>query len=689
MQTNNYTFFTDNANIQNIGGGTITQANLCVTGDTKILTKAYGYVPIKDVAGQMLDCWNGEEWSKTPLFKTSDSEPVLTVQLKDGTVIKATPYHKWYVNNTYSKTPQMKRTHELLPGDKLTKFDLSPVDHGTNVLEYAYESGFITGDGAVLERGAAKIVFYSDQKKGLIPNFNGYASITETKSSNTGSDTRLNMTYDSDTYSTMYPKCLVPDSSYCVSSRLDWLAGLFDSDGCLLTAPTGAKSVQLSSTNLEMLHNIKLMLQELGVQSNVSSRQPAGYSLLPDGKGGSKEYWCNATYLISISHGGLAQLTDLGYVGHRIQLPSTEQQRNAVRYQQIESVTDHGEAAAVYCGREFKRNKLMFNGVLTGNCMEYLPNFDAISHISDDLVTSQNVGTYMERRYTGDVALCNLASVNLAHWVTKSPLEKRAFMLLLVTSMDNAIDNSFYSNELGRVHSFAHRNLGIGVSNYALILASHGLRWDDAEAQKLTHRIFEELSFYAISASIDLAKQRGRYPLFDKSKWAQGIFPHELSILHNSKSELNTPLLMDWGSLRSDLLKYGIRNEYLLAIAPTATSGLCINATPGVDVPRKLKTIQEGTYSLPFVAPQLQKCREFYQTTFEVSNKDTIRLAAIRQKFVCMSQSVSLAYATPNSAHDVIDDIMYAEELGLKSLYYTFTPTADDLSDDGCDSCGS
>jgi len=319
-----------------------------------------------------------------------------------------------------------------------------------------------------------------------------------------------------------------------------------------------------------------------------------------------------------------------------------------------------------------------------------MPNFKPITHIEDDLITSLNNGVYLDRRYSGDVALCNLSSVNLIKWVSMSPSEKSSFMFLLVRSMDNAIDNSFYSNALGRHHSMTHRNLGIGVSNYANMLASARLLWNSEGARKLTHEVFEEISYYAIAASVKLAKQRGRCPVFKDTKWADGVFPHEISILGGLDSDLNYEYLMDWDSLRDDLLQYGIRNEYLLAVAPTATSGQCINATPGVDVPRKLKTITEGTYSLPFVAPNLRENREFYQTTFRTANSDTIELAAIRQKFICMGQSVSLAYPNPNSAHDVIQDIMYAEHLGMKSIYYTYSPTEEgELEEEGCDSCGS
>ena len=317
-------------------------------------------------------------------------------------------------------------------------------------------------------------------------------------------------------------------------------------------------------------------------------------------------------------------------------------------------------------------------------CQEMMMSYEPIT-----LVKSSLDGDTASFSFEGDIALCNLASINLYEFVKLTPKQKETFMLLLVRSADNAIDNSFYVNPLGKKHSFNHRNLGIGTSNYANVLASNQLLWSSEGARKLTHELYEEISFYAIKASIQLAKEKARCPVFSETKWSKGLFPHELSKLGKSDSTLNYKLLMDWESLRPDLLKYGIRNSRILAIAPTATSGKCINATEGVDAPMKLKTIQEGTYSLPFVVPNLRENREYYQTRYQVDNKDTIELAAIRQKFLCMSQSVSLAYNSTKSAYEAINNIIYAEKLGLKTIYYTYSQKAEEAEDEVCESCGS
>lgn len=317
-------------------------------------------------------------------------------------------------------------------------------------------------------------------------------------------------------------------------------------------------------------------------------------------------------------------------------------------------------------------------------CQEMMMSYDPIELVSSELVAGKAVHTYK-----GDIALCNLASVNLIKWFVLSDIEKERLMYILVKSADNAIENSYYVNPLGERHSKAHRNLGIGTSNYANLLASQKLLWNSEGARKLTHELYEELSYYAIKASIQIAKETSRCEVWKDTKWAKGYFPHELSILGKSDSSLNYPLKQNWEYLRQQMAKYGIRNSRIMAIAPTATSGKAINATEGVDAPRKLKTIQEGTYSLPFVVPNLRENREYYQTTFEIDNKDTIELAAIRQKFLCMSQSVSLGFNSSKSAYDLVSALIYAEELGLKTIYYTHTRKAEDVDVEVCESCGS
>lgn len=407
-----YMLFLDkvNANVPKMyrdRGFKVRHSNLCVSGDTKILTKD-GYKEIKSLEGTIQECWNGEQWSKTPIFKTGESVKLLTVVLSNGAVIKATPEHKWYVKNNYNSKSVKTDTSDLQIGDKLEKFELAPVTHGTKYLHLAYESGFKTGDGTELPNGGAQLLLYSDDKKAILPYLSDYRSAHTQKCTNTAGGTRICVTWDGATNSLMLPKFTIPSNEYSVKHRLEWLAGLFDSDGCL-TNNNGAMSIQLTSVDIKFLEGLRLMLQELGVHSVVVSRYPAGYRLLPanDGGGELKEYWCSESKAILISHGGLVQLSALGYKGYRIQLPSEPRQRDATSFVKVVSVTDDDIYEDSYCGTEPIRNKLMFNGVLTGNCAEIALMNDE-KHSFTCVLSSMNVVKYDEWKDTKAVQIATV-----------------------------------------------------------------------------------------------------------------------------------------------------------------------------------------------------------------------------------------------------------------------------------------
>jgi ribonucleoside-diphosphate reductase alpha chain len=127
-----------------------------------------------------------------------------------------------------------------------------------------------------------------------------------------------------------------------------------------------------------------------------------------------------------------------------------------------------------------------------------------------------------------------------------------------------------------------------------------------------------------------------------------------------------------------------------MAIAPTATSGLILDSTEGIEPIRQLISIKTGTYSCTQLAPQLQKLRGNYELAWDIQPEDMMNLASIRQKFVDQGQSFSLYYKGRNdSAFEVLKDIMYAETVGLKGLYYAHSPKEDEEEEEICESCAS
>jgi len=296
--------------------------------------------------------------------------------------------------------------------------------------------------------------------------------------------------------------------------------------------------------------------------------------------------------------------------------------------------------------------------------------------------------TKEKREYTGEIGICNLTNINLLAWDLMSDNEKDNSSYNILLGMDNAIEYGTYPVKAGETFNRLHRSLGIGMTNYHNWIASQGVNLSDDVALELTHQISESVSWYLTKNSIRLAKEKGRYKYFKDSLWSKGIFQHELYQEHfdSNNIPLNFENRMDWESLRGDMVQYGVRFENLMATAPGATSSLALSFTEGCEPIRSLKVNKEGTYTLPFLAPNLQQNRPYYEMCWDIPQTRLLELAAVRQKFIDQSQSTNLYFSELTSAKELFLLIAYAEKLGIKTLYYLNTKKAGE-SDEECTNC--
>jgi len=296
------------------------------------------------------------------------------------------------------------------------------------------------------------------------------------------------------------------------------------------------------------------------------------------------------------------------------------------------------------------------------------------------------------RSYDGEIGICNLTSINLLAWNKMNEEEKDKFIYSLLLGMDNAIEYADYPVKAGERFNKLHRAIGIGITNYHNWLASQQIKFSDEKAKEVTHYVMEDIYFYLVKNSIELSKERGKYYYYDGSLWSKGKFGWELYEEYFKEIEkelgvtLNYPLKHNWDSLRVEMVKYGVRFELLMSIPPGATSSAVLNFTEGIEPIRELKITKEGTYTLPFIVPNLQKNRMYYEKAWEIPTKQILELAAIRQKFLDQSQSLNLYQTNPDSAFDIINDIVYAEKLGVKSLYYFNSLKKGDI-EEVCEGC--
>jgi len=316
-------------------------------------------------------------------------------------------------------------------------------------------------------------------------------------------------------------------------------------------------------------------------------------------------------------------------------------------------------------------NNFYANDILVHNCTEICLPSRASKNINEELVQTESGDKRIIKNYkAGEISLCNLSSVNLERWFYMNNDEKVKLINILIRSLDNTIDIANYPVKEGKNSNLMYRYLGIGVLNYANYLALKGIVIDTYEALEETDKLFDELSYLIISASVDLAIEKGKFSKFYETQWAKGILPiHKAN--ENAKA-LTTyePNWDKWDKLAKRVKTFGIRNAQLLAIAPTATSGRAINSTESTEPIHNFFYKEEGTITVPTIVPNFRKNNQYYKRSFECDQYALLRNAAVRQKWIDQSQSVNVYITKPDSLKQMSDLHLYGFSIGLKTFYY-------------------
>ena len=289
---------------------------------------------------------------------------------------------------------------------------------------------------------------------------------------------------------------------------------------------------------------------------------------------------------------------------------------------------------------------------------------------------------------TGEIALCTLSAFNLG--VIKGLDDLEELSDLVVRALDALLDYQDYPLPAAYKSTMNRRTLGVGVINYAYYLAKHGVKYSDGSANGLTHRTFEAIQYYLLKASVELAKEQGKCPLFHETNYAKGLLP-----IDTYKKDLDTicnePLHYDWDALRSEIMKHGLRNSTLTALMPSETSSQISNATNGIEPPRgyvSIKASKDGI--LKQVVPDFINLKDNYELLWNIgSNDGYLHLVGIMQKFVDQAISANTNYDPSRFESGkvpmtkLLQDLLTAYKYGVKTLYYH--NTRDGAKDDQTD----
>lgn len=624
-------------------------SNLCVAPETSILTKN-GHEIISDLENQEVEIWNGKQWSNTKVVKTGINQKLLRVKLSDGKELECTPYHKWYTVNSYSDQRRgkytEKRTHELKNGDKLIKFEC-PIIDGTDEFKYPYTHGALCGDGTREPSGTYRISLYGE-KINLLPHLD--------HKTNRGIDSsgRLNIVLPDD----IQPKFVVPHNASLVT-KLDWLAGYFDMDGTVARNGTN-ESIQVTSINHEFLKEIQLLLQTVGVNSKITDGRTAGEYLLPDGRDGYKLYSCKEIKRLLITSNGVSTLLELGFSPKRLKISNIYPQREASHFVTVVEVVDDNRYDDTYCVNEPLEHKAIFNGILTGNCVEILQPVVPCQSIDDP---------------NGEIGTCLLSAINMLN--IKNDDDHRKVCHLAVRMLDDMIDAQEYPAIAAENFTKNRRSLGIGITNLAGWLASKGLNHDSEEAPNMIDEFMEKQQYYLMEASCLLAQEKGPAPYWNRSKYSKGISKLDL-YKKDVDAFITRKPTMDWKGLEEKIAKYGMRNMTLSAQMPCEKSSLIQNSTNGQEpIVQVFQFKDDRGGSAAWIAPNAKKFGKFYKSAYDCTNEGINRCAAAIIKWIDMGASTNHYYNYGNyednklESTDVAYDILTAYKYGLPTLYYS------------------
>lgn len=288
----------------------------------------------------------------------------------------------------------------------------------------------------------------------------------------------------------------------------------------------------------------------------------------------------------------------------------------------------------------------------------------------------------MTRVSAGDYVTCNLASVvvsRFAGWRTSGKIKAQLKNTItnVIRLLDNVIDTNDLPTPFAEISNRKYRAIGLGTSGYHHLLALEGIKWESDEHIEYANALYEFINQCAIEASSNLAKEKGSCLVFEGSDWDTGQY----FIDRNYTSK-------EWTRIKGLVKEQGMRNGYLIAIAPTGSTSVIAGTTPGIDpIQSKFYLEEKKGIITPRVAPDLNGNTFWvYKESHTIDHTYTIRAAGARQRHIDQSQSLNLFITQQYTFRDIMNLYLLAWKEGVKTIYYIRSKS---LEVEECVSCAS
>ena len=572
-------------------------SNPCVTGDTKVLTKEGRWIRIDAMLDQETTLLTNTGFIQEAPIKGSfrtGNKPVYRLSTKNGYELKVTGDHKIFtVNRGFVQACELtKDDHVLLPAQEVA--EIPEIEDPT----FYQMVGVYLGDGCggnISSKRGIQITMSKQSELPILNRFSDYVASSYDRVTHKSSPATVQVTQTSGKYVVTNQTLIsqfkeLLDLSLlghqkCVSEQIFALPlaqqkyvlqGLFTADGTV--ANYGAKSqyVALDSTSLQLLKDVQILLLGFGIKSKLYKNRRAGknIALLPDGKGGMKEYAVKEMHSLRISRSSRLKFEELiGFMPESPKAKRLKELNEAVGVYQdkpidaVESLVYLGEED-VYDLTEPMTHTFVANGITIHNCSEYM---------------------FL------DNTACNLASINLMKFASNDqnlidiPAFKHACEMFIL-AQEIIVAFSSYPTKPIAAMSQKYRTLGLGFANLGTLLMVNGIPYDSEKARAIAGAITAIMCGTAYEMSAKIAGVMGPFSGYQQNRepMLRVMNKHreeayKIDVRHCPK-DLLTAARESWDAVVATGEQTGYRNAQVTVIAPTGTIGLLMDCdTTGVE----------------------------------------------------------------------------------------------------------
>jgi len=640
--------------------------NPCITGDMRIHTSE-GLVKAQELFDEetqidvAIDGRFGVEEHLTPATRVfmTGIKPVFRLQTKEGYYLRATADHKIMTSRGWVEMQDLNEGDKVHILNRKGGFGREGSERLGRILGWLVGDGTIKADRAVLS-------FFGEEKQELAPMFAKYINdivepvginpnrtytvgvvdIKDRDEARVQSD-RLRTLVEG--YGLVENKHQVPEVVFKGTEAMQrgFLQALFTADGSVqYFKEKKVASIRLASSTHELLEQVQQLLGNFGIASRIyKNRRKSQMKMMPDGKGGQKEYRIKAQHELVLSRANMATFRDeIGFVLNRKQ-------------EQLENMLNdyiHGPRAETFLAK-----------VETVTEDGYEEVFDLTVPITHSITTNSLIIANCGEQPLGAFSVCNLGAVNLSRFYDEENHdvawdELRQTVQYATRFLDNVINTTPYFFQENEDVQMNERRVGLGTMGIAELMLRLEIRYGSDESVELIDKVYKLIATTAYETSSELAKEKGAFPKFDAEKFLESGYMQGMP-----------------EDLREKIRKDGIRNVTLLTQAPTGTTGTMVNTSTGVEpffswVYYRKSRLGLHEEQVPIVAdwyennPDTDELPDFFATAMDLKPEEHVKVQGAFQRWI--DSAISKTCNVPNeyTVEQVSELYKYMYELGCK-----------------------